>query len=278
MLKVPKKTMPPSAPESAPPSAHASFSPPARPSAPQPLGRRSRAALTALQAAGFGGLPPPSAWLVEQLQDLTDFAAGEPLSADGIPMEGLRFIVSGWAAQVRHLADGRRQIVRLVLPGEPLTTVGIAGGAPALAVVALTALTVLDAGLLDAFIAEAPADAAAVDLSRRLAALAAREREQLVNQIVRLGRQTAPERLCSLLLELRDRLILVGQAAEDWLPMPLTQETLADATGLSLVHFNRVLRRLRDGKVLELRRGGVGIHHLEAMMAAADYSRPSTLN
>src|SRR5262245_30258329 len=33
---------------------------------------------------------------------------------------GPRYIISGWAAQVRELQDGRRQLVQLLLPGNSL--------------------------------------------------------------------------------------------------------------------------------------------------------------
>jgi CRP-like cAMP-binding protein len=70
------------------------------------------------------------------------------------------------------------------------------------------------------------------------------------DHIVRLGRLTAYERVAHLVLDIRDRLALVGLAAPDSFPPPLTQETLADVLGLSSVHVNRMLQQLRrDGLV-----------------------------
>jgi DNA-binding transcriptional regulator YhcF (GntR family) len=45
---------------------------------------------------------------------------------------------------------------------------------------------------------------------------------------------------------------MVGQAADDRLPFPLTQEDLADATGLTPVHVNRTLKQLREEGLVEL--------------------------
>jgi CRP-like cAMP-binding protein len=41
-------------------------------------------------------------------------------------------------------------------------------------------------------------------------------------------------------------------------PLPLTQETISDALGVSVVHLNRVLRQLRGENLLHLR-GGVAM-------------------
>lgn len=185
------------------------------------------------------------------------------------------FVTSGWAARIGHLRDGRRQIINLVLPGETVGACPSLGRRHGLTVAALTPVVSLNARPLHRFIAAAPDDAAATDLAERFAALAEREQEQMINQIVRLGRQSALERVCSLLLELRDRLKVVDMAGERWLSLPLTQETLADVAGLSAVHCNRVLKQLRAEHVLELRRGRVAILDVAAMEAAAGYPSAS---
>nr|WP_281372616.1 helix-turn-helix domain-containing protein [Phenylobacterium haematophilum] len=91
---------------------------------------------------------------------------------------------------------------------------------------------------------------------------------------MRLGRQTAYERLCHLLLEIRDRLLLVGMASETHFAMPMTQETLADATGLSIVHVNRILQQLRRERLLELQAGKAHLRDPAALAAIADYKAP----
>lgn len=86
--------------------------------------------------------------------------------------------------------------------------------------------------------------------------LASRHDEmRLLDQVVRLGQQTAPERIASLMLELHNRLLQVRQADADSFPMPLTQEHLACTLGLSLVHVNRSLQQLRRMGLLEVRGG-----------------------
>jgi CRP-like cAMP-binding protein len=224
-----------------------------------------------LQLSSLGELPTRSAFHLAALNDFAQHDAGsEILAMDGQDARFF-FVTSGWAAKVGLLRDGRRQIINLVLPGEAVGASPSLGRRHSLTVAALTSVVSLNALPLHRFIATAPDDHAATDLAERLAALAEREQEQMINQIVRLGRQSALERVCSLLLELRDRLKVVGLAGERWLSLPLTQEALADVAGLSVVHCHRVLKQLRAEQVLELQRGRVVILDIAAMEAAAGY-------
>ncbi|MCF7701920.1 helix-turn-helix domain-containing protein [Loktanella sp. M215] len=68
----------------------------------------------------------------------------------------------------------------------------------------------------------------------------------VVEHLVRLGRRDADKRLAHFLLELWSRLTFVGMADRTGYACPLTQFHLADALGLTSVHINRSLRRLRE--------------------------------
>ncbi len=61
--------------------------------------------------------------------------------------------------------------------------------------------------------------------------------------------------MADLLLELHDRLAIVGETEGDRLPLPLTQETLADLNGLSVVHVNRTLQEMRRERLVRVERG-----------------------
>jgi CRP-like cAMP-binding protein len=53
--------------------------------------------------------------------------------------------------------------------------------------------------------------------------------------------------------------------------LPLTQLDLADATGLTSVHVNRMLRELREQGLLTFRSGLVTIHDWERLQDAAEF-------
>ncbi len=68
--------------------------------------------------------------------------------------------------------------------------------------------------------------------------------------------------------------MLVGMASETHFVMPMTQETLADATGLSIVHVNRILQQLRRERLLELQAGKAHLRDPATLAAIADYKAP----
>ena len=116
--------------------------------------------------------------------------------------------------------------------------------------VALTAVVVADAKALETAVNNNPVLYPGLTLAVRL--LSIYETLSLQDQVVRLGRQTAYERMVHLLLELRERLDTVDMVINNVFPMPLTQEVLADALGLSIVHVNRTLQQIRrDGGAVQ---------------------------
>jgi CRP-like cAMP-binding protein len=210
--------------------------------------------------------------LIAGLTDLHAFKAGAELAGETEAAQSPRFIVSGWAAQVRVLSDGRRQISNFVLPGDALG-LRLRPRGSTWATIALTPVETLDAQ---------PVHRALTDADSRWAALRSAigvsetlEERQLLSQIMRLGRQSAYERVSHLLLELRDRLAAAHLADETSFAMPLTQDVLADATGLSVVHVNRTLQQLRRDRLAQIHGGRVTLLDPAALAAVADY-RPAT--
>ena len=86
----------------------------------------------------------------------------------------------------------------------------------------------------------------------RLAWLIARDCNLLYDHLTSIGQRPARERVAHLILELfiRYRAQWPGHSINN-MHLPLTQEHIGDATGLTGVHVNRVLRDLRNEGVLE---------------------------
>ena len=163
---------------------------------------------------------------------------------EGKPVAGARRIVSGWAARVRIFADGRRQFLSFLLPGD---LIGLCRQPEALAVSTVTTLTEVE-------ICPAPESTA---LETVYAVSSALEEAYLLEHITRLGRMSALERIYSLFLEFHERLSRNGLATKEGFDMPLTQEMLGDALGLTAVHINRMLQDARRADILELNGGRV---------------------
>jgi CRP/FNR family transcriptional regulator, anaerobic regulatory protein len=84
-----------------------------------------------------------------------------------------------------------------------------------------------------------------------ITALVSEARHRIERIAAMIGRFDARARICALLLDIEDRLRHRGLVSGPSFPFPLTQEQIADHLGLTLVHVNRTLRRLRqEGLVL----------------------------
>ncbi|BAM88917.1 putative transcriptional regulator, Crp/Fnr family [Bradyrhizobium oligotrophicum S58] len=174
-------------------------------------------------------------------------------------------ILTGWAARYKSLADGRRQIVNFVLPGDTCDAQIYLLERLDHSIAALTSISYaeLDRDRFESLLAA----------DRRLAEAlwcetlsnAAIQREWTLN----LGRRDAFERVAHLLCEVMARLRVVGLIDGNSCAFPITQMDLADATGLSVVHVNRTLQELRSAGLIVLRDRTLTIRDPEALMDAA---------
>jgi CRP/FNR family transcriptional regulator len=84
-----------------------------------------------------------------------------------------------------------------------------------------------------------------------------------------IGRLDAYARICVLLLDIHDRMRHRGLINRPVYNLPLTQEQIGDHLGLTLVHVNRTLRRLREEKIVLVDRQVVIIQDMERMRELA---------
>ena len=194
------------------------------------------------------------------------WAAGDHLVVEGQPSPP-QFLASGWACAYRMLSDGRRHVFGFLLPGDAIG-LGLDGGALG-AISTLTPAETVDA---TPFLAAAQKDPSG-GLARALDALRADAVARTLDHAVRLGQLSGRERMADLLLELAGRAAAVGLGDGRRFPLPVIQETLADALGLSVVHVNRVLRELRLDSLVQVRAGAVVLMRPQAL---AEIARPGS--
>lgn len=140
------------------------------------------------------------------------------------------------------LDDGSRQILRFIFPGDLAGMAVIAfGKAPhALLALADSVVVPIDRAQVADIVFRFPRVALA------LAALEQVERATLTDRLAGLGRLSAKARVAAVLLDLRDRIRRQDDSTGDTFMLGLTQEEIGDATGLTAVHVNRMLRQLED--------------------------------
>ena len=98
------------------------------------------------------------------------------------------------------------------------------------------------------------------------------EEAQLAEQVVRLGRRSAVERLGHWLLDLQHRLAMAGVSQGERFPMPLTQELLGDVLGMSIVHVNRIIQQLRREGLAEVKGGYVTIMEPDRLRMITEFA------
>lgn len=191
--------------------------------------------------------------------------AGSDLVVEGDACDRVYILREGWSCSYKMLEDGRRQVLNFGLPGDFLGLRASLFEAAGHSVQALTDITVSSFSVerLLETCRRHPEFILALQWS------AAREQEMLSEHLVSLGRRSAYQRLAHLLLELLNRLRLVGLADKQSYSLPLTQEILADTLGLSIVHINRTLRKLRERGLVRVQRRQVVIPDVGRLSAAA---------
>lgn len=164
------------------------------------------------------------------------------------------FVVhSGWLLKFVLLNDGTRQILRLHLPGE---LVGLSCLAFPVAVESLCAATdvrvsVVDRTAMWELFADHPRLAVLISMLEQV------ERVATGDRLASVARSKARARVAALILDTICRLRLINRDTESSFVLPLTQEEIGDATGLTAVHVNRMVRSLVDDGLI--RRSG---HHI----------------
>ena len=194
-------------------------------------------------------------------------AAGAELVREREAGQRAFILRDGWACCYKLLPDGGRQVIDVRLPGD---FVGLRS-------VLLRTADHSAAAVTDAVVAEVPARRMLElfhELPRLGAAIlwaASRDEAVVVEHLVGLGRRDALTRTAHFLVELGLRLELVGLGGGAGFACPLNQYQLADVLGLTAIHLNRVLRRLRERGLATFRDGRVVFHDLPRLRALAGH-------
>jgi len=181
--------------------------------------------------------------------------AGEVLIETGRSYDKITFVEDGWATREKLLDDGRRQILNFALPGDSFGIYAPVANTADHDVRSTTDMRLyrVDSEQLLGIIAECPRLAAAIYW------LASRDEAMLEEQVVRIGQRSAYERTAHILAELERRMTLVGKRADGNFTVPVTQDLLADALGLSAIHVNRTLKRLEREELVRLGRSSIEV-------------------
>jgi CRP-like cAMP-binding protein len=206
--------------------------------------------------------------LITLCADKRIIPAKQNILSEGERPDHVHVIIEGWAARYKTLRNGSRQIVALLIPGDFCDLHVAVLGRMDHGIVALTRCRV-------AYVPSAELDALTSHhdgLTKALWWTTLVDQGVLREGILNVGRRDAFERIAHLLCEIHARMRMVGLVEDDRLAFPLTQEQLADTTGLTAVHVNRVLQRLRKENLIEIGKGMLTILDVDALREAAGFN------
>jgi len=186
--------------------------------------------------------------------------AGEPVAESTLLLEGIL---------CRYMDDraGHRQLVAIHIPGDFVDLHGFPMGRldHDIATIGPAKVAAWKHGVLEDILAPRPKLQRMLWFSTLLDAAMHRE------WIFRLGRLGADGRIAHLICELEERLAMVGLSSGGTYSLPLIQADLAEASGLTNVHVNRVLRSLREQELMLFRDGVVTILNRPRLRALGEF-------
>ncbi|HEY0446599.1 MAG: Crp/Fnr family transcriptional regulator [Alphaproteobacteria bacterium] len=206
--------------------------------------------------------------LRRSVSEIREFAGNRTIVRCGVTLSECNLLIDGLVCRYKDLSDGQRQIMELHVSGDFIDLHSFLLKRLEHNVGALTPvrLAVVPHDRVRTITEDHPHLARMLWFSTLLDAAIHRER------ILSVGRRSAIARIAHLLCEIYMRLEIVGLARDHRFQLPLTQTDVADASGLTSVHVNRMLRKLRNDELLTYRAGEVVIHDWERLTQVAEFS------
>ena len=202
---------------------------------------------------------------------LRDLDPGEHILREGEVTETCSFIVSGFAYRQKLSGTGERQILAIHIPGDilDLPSLFLRRADHNIQALSHNRIAFIPYASIEKLVLSNAAIARAMWIDVLIDGSIFRE------WILNVGRRDAFARIAHLLCEFAVRFETAGltQGEGDGYELPMTQEQIADAVGLTPVHVNRTLQRLsREGLITRQRRY-VRIENWDALVVAGDFSK-----
>lgn len=220
---------------------------------------------TVIRKLGAGLSAASQFRLKEMLRHRRHLRPHEDILRQGDVPNDLHFALEGILCRYKLCSD-RRAVLTYLLPGDFCGPHPDFDGTMDHGICALTPAIVAEVShhTLQEYLHDDP------DLAKAVSALFLTEvriqRQWLANMALPADKRTA-----HLLCELRSRLAQVGLADERGFALPLTQQELGEALGISTVHANRTIQHLKDIGLVRILERHVTITDLAQLQQFADF-------
>jgi CRP-like cAMP-binding protein len=201
------------------------------------------------------------------VSSVEEFPAARTLVRAGAELRHSMLVVDGFVARFKDLSDGQRQIQEIHVAGDFTDLHGfiLKRLDHNVGTLTRTRIAMVPHEALRRITEEEPHLARMLWFSTLIDSAIQREK------ILSVGRRAALSRLAHLLCELMVRLELVGLGDDGSFALPITQLDLGDASGLTSVHVNRMLKQLRDDRIVTFRGGQVTVHDWQRLQQAGEF-------
>ena len=195
------------------------------------------------------------------------FARGKVMIREGEKVRDIHLVASGLATRAKTLRDGTRQLMAFLVPGDLCDVEVFVLEAMDHDIIALspTDCVLIPADEMEKLLTESS------NLTRALWWSTMTDSAVLREWIVNHGKREARERLAHIFCELLIRYRIVGEAKDNIVPFPLTQEELSEATGMTPVHLNRMIADMRTDGLIELNHKMLRVIDFPRLQEVAQY-------
>jgi CRP-like cAMP-binding protein len=221
---------------------------------------------TLLQKLGKGLSAAGRAWLEDRISHPKTFKPRHELVREGNICDEAYFVLDGIVSRSKHLANGRRTILAFLLAGDfcaldPAVSVRMDHD---ITCETSCSIVSIPRGLLREMLAAHPR--LAINIANNILLAGAIQRQWLANMGACSLKRTA-----HLFCELMTRMSGLGLVEEESFFLPLSQQELGEALGISSVHVNRTLQQLRDLRMVRTIDRMVIIANLAQLKAFAEF-------
>ncbi len=192
---------------------------------------------------------------------------GQDIVVQGYEYKELDIVESGVGIRYILLHKGGRQIVNMALPGDIVGLPTSFFGRSMLSVMAETKMSIHRISfdkLLELCRARS-------NIAVALIWYAAREASIYAHHLVNVGRRSPLERMAYFLLEMHTRFQAIRCATDNTFELPLSQQSIGDAVGLSAPHVNRMFRELKSTGLIAVDGHKIEILDRTAMQILAEF-------
>ncbi len=211
-------------------------------------------------------------WTQDHRHTQFSLKAKDYLYLEGDNPEYVYTLFSGWVKLYKSLGNGKKQVLRFALPGDFLGFQGSTEGSM------LHSAQALDHCVVCAFPRDQIQDLFSQEpaIGNEMIMMNARVMSACQEYLLSTGVRNAQERIAFLMLELFNRLRLLERFCEQNVSesaaiIPLTQEDIADAVGMTQIHVNRMLQQMKEDNLLSCANGRLEILDHDALIRLANF-------